>query len=515
MKPFNDGKPIKVSTHVYWVGTYDDQDNFQCNAYIIVINGRGIIVDPGSVLYFENLIRKVDELVGLRHVSHIIAQHQDPDVCGNIAMLVDAIRSAGGTNCKIWTHTRTAILIRHYGADLKFEYSNQLPDGRLILEGGHIIEFIHTPYLHSPGALATYFHADKILFSSDIFGGVMKDWQLFADDNYLNKITSFHEEYMPAKEFLLYAMTKFERYDIELIAPQHGSILNKEQSLEMIEAFKNFECGLFIDQKFRDELQAARKLIEAQNKIMNQELSMAGQFQKTLLPDKSIIKRDNRIDVTYFFEPYSQVSGDFLIIDTIGEHHMGVMVIDVVDHGVTSGLATIQLKTLFDEYKGTSLSPAVVLKTINDKAFSISENDIFLTASYAIFDFKNAVVTIASAGGMPIIHYSAWKDESRLIVLIGNPLGSCEGDECQIGEESYRFEKNDVVIMQTDGLIDCTNARNEPFDKLKSQKKLMGLIKKEKSAQEVLDAFIESAHHHLGKDKGFDDDVTVAVIKIR
>jgi serine phosphatase RsbU (regulator of sigma subunit) len=69
--------------------------------------------------------------------------------------------------------------------------------------------------------------------------------------------------------------------------------------------------------------------------------------------------------------------------------------------------------------------------------------------------------------------------------------------------------------MQTDGLIDCTNARNEPFDKLKSQEKLMGLIKKEKSAQEVLDAFIESAHHHLGKDKGFDDDVTVAVIKIR
>jgi sigma-B regulation protein RsbU (phosphoserine phosphatase) len=248
---------------------------------------------------------------------------------------------------------------------------------------------------------------------------------------------------------------------------------------------------------------------------MNQELSMAGQFQKTLLPDKSIIKRDNRIDVTYFFEPYSQVSGDFLIIDTIGEHHMGVMVIDVVDHGVTSGLATIQLKTLFDEYKGTSLSPAEVLKAINDKAFSLSENDIFLTASYAIFDFKNAVVTIASAGGMPIIHYSAWKDESRLIVLIGNPLGIFEGDECQIEEKSCRFEKNDVVIMQTDGLIDCTNARNEPFDKLKSQKKLMGLIKKEKSAQDVLDVFIESAHHHLGKDKGFDDDVTVAVIKIR
>jgi serine phosphatase RsbU (regulator of sigma subunit) len=515
MKPFDDSKPIKVSPHVYWVGTYDDRDNFQCNSYIIVIDGMGIIVDPGSVLYFENLIRKVDELVGLRNVLHIIAQHQDPDVCGNIAMLVDAIRAAGRTDCKIWTHTRTAAVIRHYGAELKFEYSNQLPDGRLILEDGHVLEFIHTPYLHSPGAIATYLNTDKSLFSGDIFGGMMENWQLFADDNYLSKITSFHEEYMPAKEFLLYAMTRFESYDIELIAPQHGSILNKKQSMEAIEAFKDFECGLFIDQAFRDELQAARKLIETQNKIMNQELSLAGQFQTSLLPDKNRIKREKRIDIVYFFEPYSQVSGDFLIIDKIDEHHTGVMIIDVVDHGVTSGLATIQIKTLFNEYKGTFLSPAVVLQTLNDKAFSISENDIFLTALYAIFDFKNDIVTIASAGGLPIIHYQAQKDESRLITLIGTPIGVCEADECQIAEESYKFEKDDFIILQTDGLIECTNARNERFGKIRSQKKLIGLIKKEKSAQEVLDAFIESANHHMGEDKGFDDDVTVAVIKIR
>jgi sigma-B regulation protein RsbU (phosphoserine phosphatase) len=320
---------------------------------------------------------------------------------------------------------------------------------------------------------------------------------------------------MPAKDFLLYTMIKFESYDIELIAPQHGSILNKKRSMEMIEAFKDFECGLFIDQSFRDELQAAQKLIETQNKIMNQELSMAGQFQTSLLPDKNRIKREKSIDIAYFFEPYSQVSGDFLIIDKLDEHHMGVMVIDVVDHGVTSGLATIQLKTLFDEYKGTSLNPAAVLHIINEKVFSISENDIFLTALYAIFDFKNDIVTIASASGVPIIHYQARKDEGRLIVLIGNPLGVREADECQIAEESYGFEKDDVIILQTDGLIDCTNTRNERFEKLKSQNKLMALIKKEKSAQEVMDAFIESAHHHLGKDKGFDDDVTVAVIKIR
>jgi serine phosphatase RsbU (regulator of sigma subunit)/glyoxylase-like metal-dependent hydrolase (beta-lactamase superfamily II) len=506
--------PVQVSEHVYWVGTYDDCDNFQCNAYLIVLNGDGIIIDPGSVLYFEDLIRKVTQKIPLKNISYVIAQHQDPDVCGNVAQLINAIIADGGKNCKVVAHSRTSILIRHYGIGATIVHSNHMPRGRLLWAGDRQLEFIHTPYLHSPGAIATYFPEDRVLFSSDIFGGVMDNWQLFASDNYLEKVTKFHQEYMPAKEFILYAMTKFERYDIDMIAPQHGSILNKTQSADMIEAFKTFECGLFIDQAFRDELESARKLIETQNEIMNRELSMAGQFQKSLLPDKSEIKKDPRVDIAYFFEPHSQVSGDFLIVDRIDADHLGVMVIDVVDHGVTSGLATIQLKTLFDEYKTSSTSPAQVLATINEKAFSISENDIFLTVSYAIFDFKESVVTIASAGGIPAIFFRAQKNESELLWLVGTPLGICEADECQIGEERYPFEKNDVVILQTDGLLDCTNAKNQAFDSIKSQRKLTRLISGDMSAQQMLKAFIDTANRHKGKDKGFDDDVTIVVIKL-
>lgn len=514
MKSLDYDKPVQVSEHVYWVGTYDDHDNFQCNAYLIVLNGAGIIIDPGSVLYYEDLIRKVTQKIPLKNISYVIAQHQDPDVCGNIAKLMNAIIADGGKHCNVVAHSRTSILIRHYGIDATITHSNQLPQGRLPWAGDRQLEFIHTPYLHSPGAIATYFPEDRVLFSSDIFGGVMDDWRLFAADNYLEKVTKFHQEYMPAKEFILYAMTKFERYDIDFIAPQHGSILDKAQSADMIEAFKSFECGLFIDQAFRDELEAARKLIETQNDIMNRELSMAGQFQKSLLPDKRVIKKDPRVDIAYFYEPHSQVSGDFLIVDQIDADRLGVMVIDVVDHGVTSGLATIQLKTLFDEYKTSSPSPAQVLATINDKAFSISENDIFLTVSYAVFDFNNSVVTIASAGGVPAIFFRAGKNESELLWLAGTPLGICEAGECRIGEERYTFEKNDAVILQTDGLLDCTNSENQAFDSLKSQRKLTMLIKAEMSAQQMLDAFIDSANRHKGKDKCFDDDVTIAVIKI-
>jgi|GEM_PF-1627841 len=515
MKTPDYDKAVRISEHAYWVGTYDPRDKFQCNAYLIVINGKGIIIDPGSVLYFENLISKVSELADLKDITHIILQHQDPDVGGNIVLLMDAIRARGNETCTIITHKRTSALIRHYGGDLTFEYSDELPEEKLLLGDGYTLQFIHTPYLHAPGAIATYFNKDKVLFSGDIFGGMVDNWGLYAGQNYSQEITSFHKEYMPAKELLLYAMTKFERYDIETIAPQHGSVLNKKQAKAIIEYFRDFECGLYVDQSFRDELSAARKLIEEQNRIMNDELSLAGHFQQTLLPDKKIIESVKRIDIAFLFKPCSQVSGDFLIIDKIDEQHLGIMVTDVVGHGVMPGLATIQVKTLFDEHKKASLSPATILRIMNERSFSVSEHDIFLTALYAIYDFERSTFTIASAGGVPPIYYNAKEGEGKLILLMGTPLGMSEDGECQISETSLAFGKDDFLIIQTDGLIECFNKGNEPFERLKSQKKFMEQIKKDRSSQQVLDAVMEKVHRHKGKDREFEDDVTIVVIKKR
>jgi serine phosphatase RsbU (regulator of sigma subunit) len=515
MKTPDYDKPVRISEHVYWVGTHDPRDKFQCNSYVIVINGKGIIIDPGSVLYFENLISKVSELVDLKDITHIIIQHQDPDVGGNIAMLMDTIRSRGNERCTIITHKRTSALIRHYGENLTFEYCDELPEEKLLLGDGYELKFIHTPYLHAPGAIATYFNKDRILFSGDIFGGMVDNWDLYAGENYFQEITSFHKEYMPAKELLLYAMTKFERYDIETIAPQHGSVLNKKQAKAIIEHFRDFECGLYVDQSFRDELSAARKLIEEQNRIMNDELSLAGHFQQTLLPDKNIIESDKRIDIAFLFKPCSQVSGDFLIIDTIDEQHLGIMITDVVGHGVMPGLATIQVKTLFDEHKKESLSPAAILRIMNERSFSVSEHDIFLTALYAIYNFERSTVTIASAGGVPPIYYDAREGEGKLILLMGTPLGMSENGEYQITETSLTFGKDDFLIIQTDGLIECFNKENEPFDRLKSQKNFMEQVKRDRSSQQVLDAIMGKVNKHKGKDREFEDDVTIVVIKKR
>lgn len=506
-------RPVKISEHAYWVGALDPMDAFQCNSYMISHDTAGILIDPGSVLYFESLVRKVSEIMPLKRISYIVVQHQDPDVCGNIAMLMDALKSAGNVSCKVITHKRTSVLVRHYGGDLQFQYSNELPGKKLVIPRGPVLEFIHTPYLHAPGAIATYYEEDKILFSGDIFGGMTQKWSLFADEGYFDEITSFHSEYMPAKEILLYAMTRFESYDIACIAPQHGSILSREQAREAIRIFKNFECGLFIDGSFREALHAAQKRIEAQNRVMNDELALAGRFQRALIPDRTFLDRLEGIDSAFYFRPNSQVSGDFLIIDRVGEQHLGLVVIDVVGHGVMPGLATIQFRTLFDEYKEHSLSPSKVLRTINERSFSVYEHDIFITALYLVYDIRSSECTLASAGAVPPIYYSSAKAKSELILLKGTPLGMGNGGETRIPEHRFTLRENDFVILQTDGLIESFNKRGEPFDRLKGQKRFMREIREERSARDVLEAVLKSVDRHKGGGRNFEDDVTIVVLK--
>lgn len=504
---------IAVSEHVFWVGTHDAKDSFQCNPYVIRTSDAGVLIDPGSVLYFADYLDKVRQVIDFRAITHIVLQHQDPDVCGVIAQLAEILTAKKNSRFRIITHRRTAALVRHYGKNLKFEYPDQFPDQKLPLGGGHTLEFINTPYLHAPGAIATYFNTDKILFSSDIFGGTTTHWSLFAGETYFDDIRVFHEQYMPSKEILLFAMTQIERFDIEKIAPQHGSVMNRGQARKMIDAFKDFECGLFIDQSFRDELQAAQKKIEAQNRIMNRELIMAGQFQQSLLPDREKILAEADLDIAFLFKPHSQVSGDFLIIDPIDERFLGIMIVDVVDHGVTSGLATIQLKTLFEEYKRTSVNPARILEKINNKTFSISENDIFLCATYMVYDKAKSVVTIASAGGIPPVYYSSTRNESILAPIDGACLGVLGAEDYQISDKSIFFALGDCLILQTDGLMDSINSDDEPFERVRSQRRFMEAIKKDKPAQTILDDIVEQVGLHTGRKNQFDDDATIVVFK--
>jgi len=240
---------IEIADNVWWVGMYLPNDPFQCHPYFIENEENSVLIDPGSMLEFDAVVRKINSISSMKQIKYIILHHQDPDLAASVPAMEKLIDR---DDLQIITHSRMVPLVKHYLIGSAY-YEIDQHDHQLHIDGLSL-SFITTPYCHSPGAFVTYEPRTKTLFSGDIFGGIEESWEFYAEDDYFEKAKQFHAEYMPSRDIFNYALRKIEALDMERIAPQHGSIIRKEQIPVLIEQMKSLECGLYIEKEYRHEL---------------------------------------------------------------------------------------------------------------------------------------------------------------------------------------------------------------------------------------------------------------------
>jgi len=240
---------IEIADRIWWVGMYLPNDPFQCHPYFIENGKNSVLVDPGSMLEFEAVVGKINTVSSMRNIRYIILHHQDPDLAASVPAME---RLIDRQDLKIITHSRMVPLVKHYM--ITSEYYEIDKHDHLLQCETLTLKFITTPYCHSPGAFVTYEPETKTLFSGDIFGGIEESWEFYAEEDYFEKAKQFHAEYMPSRDIFNYALRKIELLDMDLIAPQHGSIIKKGQIPALIEQMKQLECGLYIEKEYRHEL---------------------------------------------------------------------------------------------------------------------------------------------------------------------------------------------------------------------------------------------------------------------
>jgi len=242
-------KAIEIANNIYWIGMYLKNDPFQCHPYFIANDNESILIDPGSMLEFDAVVEKVNSISSMSNVKYIILHHQDPDLAACVPEMEKLINR---DDLLVVTHSRMVPLIKHYL--IKSDYY-EIDKHEHKLECGDLkLKFLTTPYCHSPGAFVTYEPKTKTLLSGDIFGGIEESWEFYAGDDYFEHAKQFHAEYMPSKDIFNYSLSKIEALDINLIAPQHGSMIRKEHIAPLIRQMKELECGLYIEDGYRNEL---------------------------------------------------------------------------------------------------------------------------------------------------------------------------------------------------------------------------------------------------------------------
>jgi len=233
---------IEIAEGIYWVGFADKDAGLHCNPYLIVDGDEAVLIDGGSRNDFSTVMLKIMRTGTNPHdIIRLIYQHYDPDLCGNIPHMEAIINNK---DLKIISHRENNPFINYYSTKLPKQCIEEL-NCHFDFSSGRRLEFIRTPYSHSPGSFITYDTKTKVLFSGDIFGSYDFNWNLYSqiseeclscEPENLCPVTEkpceiagiwdFHKRIMTSKKALDYALDRIERLDISIIAPQHGSILH-------------------------------------------------------------------------------------------------------------------------------------------------------------------------------------------------------------------------------------------------------------------------------------------------
>ena len=254
---------VEIADGIYWVGFYDEQAGLHCNPYLIIDNDEAMVIDGGSRPDFATVMMKILQTgIAPNKIRALLYQHYDPDLCGSIPNFEDIIKR---NDLRIISDSANLMFIRHYSVTTRLLPISKI-NYQYTFSSGRTLHFTRTPYSHSGGSIVTFDPKSGILFTSDLFGSLGLEWELFLNlkpecmdcvhfeqcphkrnNCPINDILNFHKTVMPSGKALRYSLEQLIDIPFTTIAPQHGSIINDKETISYVFRLLSTLEGVGID----------------------------------------------------------------------------------------------------------------------------------------------------------------------------------------------------------------------------------------------------------------------------
>src|SRR5262249_59175459 len=131
---------------------------------------------------------------------------------------------------------------------------------------------------------------------------------------------------------------------------------------------------------------------------VQRQLETARDIQRSLLPGRIPMPRG--LDVAVRYVPAAAVAGDIYDFVEIGPSCIGILVADVMGHGIPAALVASMAKLAFSLQIERAHDPSAVLTSMNQILCGQLQGS-YVTAVYAVVDTNAGRVTLAHAGHPP------------------------------------------------------------------------------------------------------------------
>ncbi|TXK74846.1 PP2C family protein-serine/threonine phosphatase [Paenibacillus sp. N3.4] len=200
------------------------------------------------------------------------------------------------------------------------------------------------------------------------------------------------------------------------------------------------------------------------DKRIKYELDLAKQVQLSVLSNPF---KDEQIEISAVYKPSSELAGDFYAWYPIGSNRYGIILLDMMGHGISSSLVCMYIYSALKDTITSICSPEGVIRELNGRMNQLHNSDnlinYYFTAIYMVLDTEHRTIEYVNAG-----------HPAGIALLDGDVKLMKEGccalgffEEIEITKGIIPYKEHARIVMYTDGLSEwLDDDQEEGIDKI-------------------------------------------------
>jgi len=239
---------------------------------------------------------------------------------------------------------------------------------------------------------------------------------------------------------------------------------------------------------------------------LEKDLELAKKIQQNLLP--SILPKMKNFEISAYNMAAKQVGGDYYDAIRLNDGSVLIAIGDVSGKGVQAALLMANLQAFLQSISKQNNDLVTASNLLNDLVSENTTDGRFITFFWGILDDENRQFESVNMGhNPPLLIRNGEIHKLKLGGMIMGVLHTLTPYKSEISN----LEKDDILIMFTDGITEAMNSNHEEYSDEKFEQLALGI--KASSADETLSTILNDVKKHTqGTEQS--DDITIVVVKV-
>ena len=357
---------------------------------------------------------------------------------------------------------------------------------------------------HQEPAVKTHFRNAEFPFEKNIFGHIVKTGTkelILAPKNDSRIFQNGPEDFLQASSYMFVPMKLRDTVmGIIALARKKNNEKFSPEALSTLQILADF-TGVAIK-----NLYSFQEISE--HTEITRETYIAGMLQDMLYLKKLPLLPT--LSTGSYFKSMQGICSDYLDIIPLRKDRISFILADVTGKSMVSLTIMIMIRAIIRVIINTPQTAATVLNWTNRGIAQEKAVDHYASAALINYDSVHKKMQFATAGTIPVLHFSAKEQIWKKLSKESDPIGV--GKVTEYTDIDIQLETGDIIVVYTDGLVEAVDDTGTQY----SVRRLKDIMqnKADLDSKKIIESVKADIGEFMGKSVSHDDQ-SLLVLKIQ